>query len=211
MAEKKRIDDQISYKNRKKMKSNFEGKDLRRSNCYSCDFSESNFNQVSFRGAQFKACTFNQATFDGAEFVATNLKNSRFKNVKFINTLFDNVNLENVDFEGATFENVIFVETDLSKATNLQLEQQEVQVFEVRPELEISERLEKAVKGAMNNMYIKYARVLDTKEGNINPISMMMLLERFDEETLVKGMSMLKRTINTDFATLNVVIDLLEA
>lgn len=211
MAESKRINDQISYRNRKKVQQDFEGKDLRRSNCYNCDFTESNFNHVSFRGAQFKSCTFNQSTFDSAEVVAANMKNSRFKGVKFTNTIFDNTNLENADFEGATFENVIFVQTDLSQALHLDLENQDVQVFDERPEIEISERLEKAVKAAMTNEYIKYARVLDTKEGTINAVSMMILLERFSEEALVKGMSMLKKNVKSDFATLSVLFDLLES
>ncbi|MGL4343668.1 MAG: pentapeptide repeat-containing protein [Cellulosilyticaceae bacterium] len=210
MAETKRMNDQISYKNRKKLNADFAGKDLRRSNCYNCDFTGANFNDASFRGAQFKACTFDEASFEAAEFVAANFKNSRFKNVKFQNTIFDSVNLENTDFEGATFENVIFVATDLTKASHLDLTNQEVQVFEQRPEIELDERLEKAVRSAMTNDYIKYARVLDTKEGHINAISMMLLLDRFDEETLVKGLGMLKRKIKQDFATLSVLIDMLE-
>lgn len=210
MTESKRMNDQISYRNRKKVEADFAGKDLRRSNCYNCDFTKGNFNDVSFRGAQFKGCTFNEATFDAAEFVAANLKNSRFKGVKFVNTIFDHVNLENADFEGATFENVIFVETDLSQAMHLVLDNQEVQVFDVRPEIQVDERLEKAVKSAMNNEYIKYARVLDTKEGKMNAVSMMILLEQFDEEAIVKGLGMLKKNIKADFATLSVMIKLLE-
>lgn len=210
MIESKRINDQISYRNKKQVQQDFTGKDLRRSNCYNCDFTKGQFNHVSFRGAQFKACTFNETTFDSAEVIAANLKNSQFKNAKFINTVFDHVNLEKVDFEGATFENVIFVETDLSGALNMNLENQDVQVFDARPAIEISERLEKAVKSAMNNAYIKYARVLDTKEGKVNAVSMMRLLEKFDEEALIKGMGILKKNIKADFATLSVVMGLLE-
>lgn len=210
MAISKRVNDQISYKNRKKVNTDFANKDLRRSNCYNCDFTGSQFNDVSFRGAQFKACTFDQATFDSAEFVAANLKNSRFKGVKFVHTIFDHVNLEHTDFEGATFENVIFVECDLSQAVNLELDHQEVQIFDVRPEIEVGERLEKAVKSLMNNDFVKYARVLDTKDGKMNAISMMRLLEIFDEEALVKGFGMLKKNIKADFATLSVLIALLE-
>lgn len=211
MAISKRMNDQIKFSNRKKTNTDFEGKDLRRSNCFNCDFTNSNFNGVSFRGAQFKACNFSESTFNGAEIVAANLRGARFKQVHFENTLFDTANLEGVDFEGATFNNVVFVSTDLTKATNLVLDGQDVKVFDEMPQLEMSKELEKAVAGAMKNEFIKYARVLDTKEGQINPISIMHLLEKFDEKTLIKGLKDIKTSINKDFCTLATIIEAIEA
>jgi hypothetical protein len=203
----KRANDQIKYNNRNKVASDFKGKDLRRSNCFNCDFSESNFDETSFRGAQFKGCSFTKATFNGAELVAVNFKNASFREVHFENTLFDTANVEGVDFEGATFTNVIFVNTDLSVARNVNLESQDAQVFDVMPELEISKELEKVIQGALKNEFIKFARVLDTKEGAINPISVMRLLQKFDEETLIKGLRVVKKSIDNDFATLQTIIN----
>ncbi len=210
MTISKRANDQINYSNRKKSDSDFMNKDLRRSNCYNCDFSNSNFNHTSLRGAQFKSCNFFECTFESAEFIATNLKNSKFKQAKFENTVFDSTNLEGVDFEGAAFKNVIFLLTDTSKATNLDLSSKEIRVFDEMPELEISERLENAVKAAMKNEYIKFARVLDTKKGEISAMSMMILLESFDEETLIKGLDILKSKIDKDFGTLSYMIQMLK-
>lgn len=210
MAISKRANDQIKYSNRKKTNTDFKSKDLRRSNCFNTDFSDSHFDEASFRGAQFKACNFSGCTFNGTELVATNFKNSRFKGVQFENTLFDTVNLEGVDFEGATFKNVIFVATDLSKAVNLELTNQDVKVFNEMPELEMGKEVEKAAEAAMKNEFIKFARVLDTKEGKVSPISIMRLLEKFDEETLVKGLKMVKRTIDKDFCTLTTIIEAIE-
>jgi uncharacterized protein YjbI with pentapeptide repeats len=206
MTTSKRVNDQINYSNRKKTGTDFMYKDLRRSNCYNCDFSNSNFNHTSFRGAQFKSCNFFECTFESAEFVATNLKNSKFKRTKFENAVFDSANLEGVDFEGAEFKNVMFVSTDISKAVNLDLSNKEIKVFNEMPELEISEELESAVKAAMKNEYIKFARVLDTKKGEISAISMMILLENFNEETLVKGLGILKSKVHKDFGTLSYII-----
>jgi uncharacterized protein YjbI with pentapeptide repeats len=206
MAISKRLNDQITYSNRKKSGSDFMKKDLRRSNCFNCDFSNSNFNEASFRGAQFKACNFSGASFESAEFVATNLKNSRFNNAKFENTIFDTAKLDGVDFESAEFKNVIFVSTDISNALNLDLSNEEIKVFDKMPKLEISEDLEIAVKTAMKNEYIKFARVLDTKNGSISPISMKILLENFDEETLIKGLDVLKIKLNENFGTLSYII-----
>lgn len=210
MTISKRVNDKFNYNNIKKTNKNFMYKDLRRSNCYNCDFSSSNFNYTSFRGAQFKSCDFYECTFESAEFVATNLKKSKFKQAKFENTVFDSAKLEEVDFKGAEFKNVIFVSTDISKAINLDLSNADVKIFEEMPKLEISEALENAVKSAMTNEYVKFARVLDTKTGDVSPISMMILLENFDEETLIKGFSLIKENVDKDFCTLSYVIKLLK-
>ncbi|MHC1748143.1 MAG: pentapeptide repeat-containing protein [Cellulosilyticaceae bacterium] len=211
MIVSKRENNQINYRNKTKTNTDFIDKDLRRSNCYNCDFTSSNFNHASFRGAQFKNCNFTECTFEGTEIIAANLKNSVFKQVKFKNTIFDNVNLQGADFEGAQFENVIFVATDMTTAMNLDLSNQTVKIFEEMPTPEISKELEKAFKGAMTNDYIKFARVLDTKDGKINPISMMVLEKEFDEETLIKGLKILKKKVDGNFATLDYIIQALKS
>ena len=207
----KRANDQMSYSNRKKTGMDFMYKDLRRSNCFNCDFSNSNFDHTSFRGAQFKSCNFSGCTFEAAEFVTANLKNAKFKGAKFENTIFDSVNLESADFEDAEFKQVIFVGTNTGRAINLDLSSVEIKVFNEMPELEISKRLESAVKAAMKNEYIKFARVLDTKEGEISPISMMILLKNFDEETLIKGLGVIKKKVDKDFCTLSYIIRALQS
>lgn len=211
MINSKRLNDQIKYSNRKKMNTDFSSKDLRRSNCFNCDFTQSNFDETSFRGAQFKGCNFSECSFNNAEIIAANLKKAKFKNVKFQNTLFDSVSLEGADFEGASFKNVIFVATDISKAINLELTDQDVKIFEEMPALEISEELQKAAEIAMKNEFVKYARVLDTKEGKISAISMMRLLEKFDEETVIRGLKAIGKSMDKDFCTLTAVVEAIEA
>lgn len=205
----KNSNNKINYSNRKKVNVDFSNRDLRRSNCYNCDFTGADFNNSSLRGAQLKSCTFNSATFEYTEFVASNLKKSKFKNVKFKNTLFDSVNLDGVDFEESEFENTIFIACDISKAINLNISDG-IKLFEEMPKLEISKELKKAIKVAMKNEFIKSARVLDTKNGNINPISINTLLENFDKETLIKGLNLASKNINEEFCTLSYIINALE-
>ena len=200
----------MNYSHRQKTNADFTAKDLRRSNCFNCDFSGSHFDQASFRGAQFKSCEFSGSTFNGAELAAVNFKNSSFKQVAFENTLFDSVHLEGANFEGATFKNVIFVNTDLSQAIQLDLSGQDVKIFDQMPELDIDRDLERAAKVAMKNEFVKYARVLDTKEGRVSPISMMRLLEIFDEETLSIGLRKIKQDMNKDFCTLHTIIEAIQ-
>lgn len=203
---KNNASNRFNYNNAQKTNKNFMYNDLRRSNCYNCDFSGSNFNFASFRGAHFKSCDFYDGSFEFTEFIATNLKKSKFKNARFKNVIFEGANLAGTDFFGADFENVIFVNTDIEKAANLEFDEKEVRIFEEMPTLEISEDLEEVINKAMTNEFVKKSRVLDTKDGDINSISVMILLENFKEKFLVEGLNMLADRLDKDFCTLSYII-----
>lgn len=207
----KKSEDRFNYNNIQKIKKNFMYKDLKRSNCYNSDFSESNFDFTSLRGAHFKSCNFYGCSFKSAEFIATNLKKSKFKKAKFENVIFDAVNLEGVDFKGATFKNVIFLNTDISKASNLTYLESEVKIYDSMPEIEISDKLKDAINLAMTNEHIKKSRVLDTKDGQINNISIMILLQRFKERSLIDGLNLIAEMLDKDFWTLSYIIKLLQS
>jgi len=210
MAKNNSVKGNFNYNNIEKKGKNFMYKNLERSNCYNCDFTRSNFDFVTFRGAHFKSCVFFECTFKWAEFIGTNLKGSDFKNTKFENAIFDSVNLEGADFKDAEFKNTIFLSTDLTKAKNLSIKNSDTKVFSEMPQIEISEELRIAVISAMKNKYIKAARVLDTKDGGINIISLMILLENFDEETLIKGLNKITAELDCDFYTLSYVVKFLK-
>lgn len=206
---KKRIETGFNYKNAIKTNKNFMYKDLRRSHCYDCDFGSSNFDFTSFRGAHFKACNFYGASFKAAEFVGSNLKKCRFRKARFEDVIFEGVNLEGADFEGAIFRNTIFVGTDVSKAKNLNTISVNIKIYDEMPSLEMSEELKSAIQVAMENKYVKASRVLDTKEGEINTLSIMRLLEQFNERSLIKGFNLMKGKIDNDFCTLSYLIKFL--
>lgn len=198
--------ERFNYNNAQKTNKNFMYKDFRRSNCYNCDFSGSNFNFASFRGAHFKACDFYDGIFESTEFIATNLKKSKFKNAIFSNVIFEAANLAGVDFRGAKFENVIFLDTDISKADNLNANEDGIRIFEEMPNIEISDKLNEAINKALLNEKIKKSRVLDTKEGDLNPMSIMRLLEVFSEYELIKGLNLLSEKLEHDFCTLSYIV-----
>ena len=198
------------YNKEIKQNKNFMYSDLRRSHCYGTDFTGSNFNFSSFRGAHFKGCNFFSCTFRGAEFIGTNLKKSKFRRAVFENAVFEGVNLGDVDFRDAEFKNVIFVGCDLSSAKSLEYKESEVRVFDEIPELDISKGLEEAVLKAMGNEKVKSSRVLDTKDGGINPISIMILLEKFSEKNLISGLNILSDRLDRDFCTLSYITKCIE-
>ncbi|MHC1750557.1 MAG: pentapeptide repeat-containing protein [Cellulosilyticaceae bacterium] len=199
----------LNYTNTEKLKKNFMYQDLRKSHCYDCDFSESNFDYTSFRGAHMKSCNFYGASFKAAEFVGSNLKKSRFKKARFEDVVFEGANLDGVDFAGAVFRNTIFIGTDVTQAKNLNTISVNITVYDEMPPLEISEELTAAVQEVMENKYVKASRVLDTKDGEINSISMMRLLKQFEEKTIIKGFGLMKGKIDNDFCTLSYIIKFL--
>ncbi|MGL4735905.1 MAG: pentapeptide repeat-containing protein, partial [Cellulosilyticaceae bacterium] len=189
---------------------NFMYQNLKRANCYDVDFSGSNFNVTSLRGAHMKSCNFFECSFKESEFIGTNLKKSKFKKAKFQDTLFEGANLLDVDFREAEFTNTYFVGVDVTKAKNLDLRNPEIHVYESMPELTLSPELEAAVLGAMENAYVKAARVLDTKDGKINTLSLMILLGRFDEATLISGLQTVTTELDKDFDTLSYLTNFIQ-
>ena len=78
------------------------------------------------------------------------------------------------------------------------------------PEFEISEKLEKLVLNVMENQFIKKSRVFDTKDGTINTLTLMILSEKFDEETLLEGLHYVKYEVDREFHTLSYIIRLIQ-
>ncbi|WP_455819368.1 pentapeptide repeat-containing protein [Clostridium butyricum] len=210
MAINKNKNGNFFYNNADKSNKNFMYSNLTRANCYNCDFSNSHFEFSSLRGAHFKKCNFYRSNLKGAEFIGSNLKGSKFKEARFEDTVFEGANLTSTDFSNAKFKNTIFVGCDLSTAKNLNLDNKNIKIFDSMPELNISEELQKVAKSAMENEFIKKSRVLDTKYGNLNGLSFMILSEKFDENTLIEGMHYIKLEIDKEFHTLSYIIRLIE-
>jgi uncharacterized protein YjbI with pentapeptide repeats len=206
MARNQSVKGNFNYNNIEKKDKNFMYKNLERSNCYNCDFSGSNFDYASFRGAHFKSTNFFKCSFKWAEFIGTNLKDSDFKNAVFENTVFDSVKLEGVNFKDAEFINTIFLSTNVDNAKNLNTKIPGIRIFNEMPQLEISEELRNAALNAMKNKYIKAARVLDTKDGSPNLLNIMILLENFQEEKLIEGLNLITTQLDRDFYTLSYII-----
>jgi len=210
MATNRSVQGNFNYNNIEKKDKNFMYKNLERSNCYNCDFSGSVFDYVSFRGAHFKSTNFFKCSFKYAEFIGTNLKDSDFRSAVFENAVFDSVKLDGANFKDAKFINTVFLSTDISKAKNLTLNTPGIRIFEEMPELEISEELRCAFFAAMENQYIKKARVLDTKDGRLNMLNIMLLLENFEEQTIITGLKSIVTKLDREFYTLSYIIKFLK-
>jgi len=200
----------LHFNNIEKVGKTFMYHNLSKSKCFNSNFSQSNFDFACFRGAHFKSCFFNESTFKGAEFVGSNLKDSKFINVHFENTVFEGVKLEGADFMGATFKNVIFLGVNFEGVKNLNLENENIRVFDDMPEIEMSSELVELLEKAMQNKFIKSSRVLDTREGKINTLSVLILKELFEEPVLIHAFKSIEEHIDRDFYTLSFIIKLIE-
>lgn len=210
MATNRSVQGNFNYNNIEKKDKNFMYKNLERSNCYNCNFAGSVFDYVSFRGAHFKATNFYKCSLKYAEFIGTNLKDSDFRSAVFENAIFDSVKLEGANFKDAKFINTVFLATDISKAKNLTLNTPGIRIFEEMPKLEISEELRSAIIGTLENQFIKKARVLDTKDGGLNMLNIMLLLENFEEQTIISGLKSIVTKLDRDFYTLSYIIKFLK-
>lgn len=210
MSKIKRNNPKFNYNNIEKKNKNFMYQNLQRSKCFNSNFPNSNFDYVSFRGAHLKSCSFLECSFKGTEFIGSNLKESGFRKAHFENAVFEGAKLDGVNFVDATFINTIFVASNVEDAKNLDLDNPGIRVFAKMPELDISNELKSAVETVMKNEFVKKSRVLDTKDKEINSISILILLENFDEETLIKGFSIMEEYIEREFYSLSYIIKLLK-
>lgn len=210
MATNRSVTGNFNYNNIEKKAKNFMYKNLERSNCYNCDFSGSIFDFASFRGAHFKSTNFFRCSFKYAEFIGTQLKDSDFKNAVFENAVFDSVKLDGTNFKDAKFINTIFLSTDMSKAKNIDINTPGIRIFDEMPKIEISENLRAAILTAMENKYVKKSRVLDTKDGGLNTLNIMLLLENFTEETIISGLKLIVTKLDREFFTLSYIIKFLK-
>jgi hypothetical protein len=200
----------FNFNNIEKKDKNFMYKNLEKSKCYNCDFSNSSFDYVSFRGAHFKSCAFFNCNFKSAEFVATNFKESNFKKATFENAVFDSAKVEGANFKDAKFINTIFLCTDVTKAKHLDINSPGIKILDEMPDIEISDELRSTLTDVMKNKYVKASRVLDTKDGGFNLLNIMILLDNFDEGDLIKGLNIFKAQLDRDFYTLSYIMRFLQ-
>jgi len=118
--------------------------------------------------------------------------------------------LDEVNFKDAKFNNTIFLCTDVEKAKNLHIKSPGIKIFNEMPELEISEELTSALINVMKNKYVKASRVLDTKDGGLNKLNVMILLDNFDTAALIKGLNIIETELDRDFYTLSYIIKFLK-
>ena len=78
------------------------------------------------------------------------------------------------------------------------------------PEINLSNELKSSLENFMENKYVKSSRIFDTKDGGINTLTVMILLENFSENELIEGLSKIKSKIERDFYTISYIIKMIQ-
>jgi uncharacterized protein YpiB (UPF0302 family) len=78
------------------------------------------------------------------------------------------------------------------------------------PEIDLTTELLSAFETLMSNPYVKSSRVLDTKDKNLNTVSVMILVKLFSEEKLIKAFDEIQSHLDRNFYTLSYLIKLIE-
>ena len=98
----------------------------------------------------------------------------------------------------------------IRKNKNLNRELKEVRILDEMPEINLSNELKSSLENFMENKYVKSSRIFDTKDGGINTLTLMILLENFSESELIQGFDKIKSKIDRDFYTISYIIRMIK-
>lgn len=181
-----------------------------KSRSFKVNFNNAKFNNVNFRGAILTNCSFKKATFDGVDFLGTNLRKSNFEGATFKNCIFVGPLLEGCKFKNVKFENVTVVNTSFDEVKHLSLDDG-VTILREYPKVEVSSHLREVLNGLIQNKNIFTYRVLHMSTTRYNNLNLKLLLDKFPEHKLARGLHKLNERRHLKFFTLKCLEDYLHA
>lgn len=186
-------------------------KDFEKSNSYKSNFQGANFNYASLRAAKMKFCNFTDASFIGTEFIGTNLHGSTFRGAYFKEAIFWSTILKQVDFSGATFEDCYFVNTGTVNLKYPLSNLDGIVIMNVLPPSgNFSGELLQVVEDLRSNDIIRRSHTLHLKKGEINTLSLYILLQEFSEKELITALPRVAEKVSSPFFTLSYLKNLLK-
>lgn len=173
---------------------NIRNKFYSKAQCFRADFSGTSFTDVNFKGAVLTSCNFRKAKFTQVEFLGTNLKKSNFTDATFKCCVFSRALMKESNFKNCTFEDCIFVNTNVTVAKNIVIDENN-RIFKHQPSPEVSQEILILLDGFRFNPNLQNSRVLHLKGGKINTLTLQILVERLGERRLKRGLLALKGTL----------------
>ncbi|SEL61265.1 pentapeptide repeat-containing protein [Paenibacillus sp. OK003] len=181
-----------------------------KSRSFRASFRGSEFNHVNFRGAIITSSSFKKCKFNGVEFLGTNLKKCNFEGAHFKNTIFVGALLESCKFKSATFKTVIFVNMNFDNVRSLDLSNPQITILKEYPRIVISTDLQTSLDDLIGNSFISTYKVLHLSTKKLNHLNLKILLETFSEESLIKGLKILKEKNTKDIYTVSSLMNYLK-
>lgn len=190
-------------------RTRFEYKFFSKSRSFRGFFNSSIFKHVNFKGSIMTSCTFSKSTLYGVEFLGSNLKQTSFKGTNFERVIFVGANLTDCNFRGAKFTDTIFVNTNIKKAKYLDANIPGIRIINKYPTLNISDSLYKAINETRKNPRILNYKVLHLGLNKLNNLNLYLLLEKFNEDDLIRGLYYAADNVRVNIYTLSCLEDFL--
>jgi len=172
-----------------------------KSRSFKTNFNNAKFYNVNFRGSILTSCYFKKTTFIGVDFLGTNLRRSNFEGAKFNNVIFVGALLDGCNFRNAKFKDCVFVNTSFHNVKNLDLSSG-VTILKQYPKVNISRQLEEVLNLLKDNENIFNYRILHLSTKKFNHLSLKILLEKFPEHKLIRGLVKANERKDLKFPTL---------
>ncbi len=196
----------FSYVDHDAREKNFIYKNFNKSSSYHSDFSKSKFVSSSFIGTKFKFCSFYGAEFKdclirGALFRKCNLQTATFTNCMLAANVFDRAKLKDCKFINCK---IVGSSKTLQSIPEKNIEHTEV-VSSYPDEAEFSSALIQQVEQLRSHDHIRRSSVLHRKKGELDTLSLKVLIEEFGEDFLIKNLSKLQGSVTREFHTLSYI------
>lgn len=180
-----------------------------KSRSFSAIFSNVTFKHVNFKGSIMTSCSFKNSEFIGVEFWGANFRNSNFTGARFKHCVFVGSLLKDTNFRNATFENCIFVNTNLENIKNFNPARTGIEILVSYPDLDLSENLITTVEKLRVNEHILKYKILHLTTKKLNKLNLYLLLKKFGEETLIKGLEYTVTNLKKDMPTISCLFNYL--
>lgn len=151
---------------------------------------------VNFRGAIITNCNFQGTKLDGVDFIGTNLKGTNFSGANLRNVIFCGTKLTNCNFNNCTFFNVTFVNVNLKQTLNFKKSNPQIQILSSYPKLNLKQNTIYSLKLLSEEDEIYKYHTLHIKKSKYNMLSIYLLLQKFSEQDIARGLKKLAHRIN---------------
>ena len=178
----------------------FEYKYFSKSRMFKCHFTNANIRHVNFKGSIITSCGFKNATIYGVDFLGTNLKNCNFRGAHLEKVIYVGAKLDGCSFKNTKFNDVIFVNTNLNVTKNLCIDSG-VEILNKYPKVQISAELKTILDDLKNCNKIFKTKVLHLPNKRYNHLNLFLLLRKFSEDDLIRGLNIAKDRVKKDLCT----------
>jgi hypothetical protein len=200
----------FSYNSLDVRNKNFIFKNFNKSCSFKSNFSNSTFKSTSFIGAKFKFCSLYNVNFEGCLIRGVLFKKCNLTNAKFINSIISATIFDKNKLTGCQFINCKVINTEKLRLLIPKNNFVNTDILESYPDPQgFSDELLKVVENLRSNKFIRKSTILHRKKGQLDTVSISILVSQFGETFLVKSLPKIAQEIKNEFHTLSYIQSIL--